>query len=446
MATIAVAPRRGLARVMSISGAAAVASGLLSVLATKIIAVLMGPASLALLATLQQIRETAVTAATGNGQTAMIQGVSSRDGVARREYVRTAAGIFMCATAVTVLIPAAAVAKWAGLGIENAPLLRWLAIAIVLSSGFVFLNSLLIVLDASLAAILQIAGPGAMALLAWPAAQGLSFPALLALSAGVTVAGAGFALSKRRDILRPWFHGLGRWWSADAARHFVLISAPMFATGLTGSLALIAVRGNILRSQGLAVAGQFHAAWNISMHQVTLVLASLQTYYLPTLSALRSPRERGEHIAAVLTAAAPVAAAVIAGIALTKPLVLRLLYAPSFAGAGEYLRWTLLGDYLKVASWILSISMLAAADMRVFLASDLASSAVFTAFAVLLTRWRSPAESAAIAFVAMHVAHLAIGGFYAVRRHAFDWRGRAAAVWLAGLAVVGVASTLGWSL
>ena len=220
----------------------------------------------------------------------------------------------------------------------------------------------------------------------------------------------------------------------------------MLVTGLIGSLALLTVRGNVLRGQGLAVTGQFDAAWNISMNQVTLVLASLQTYYLPTLTALGTPRERGEHIARVLTAAMPVAAAVIAAIAVTKPIVIRLLYSTAFSGAGEYLRWTLLGDYLKVASWILSISMLAAADLRVFLASDLASSAVFIAVAVLFTRWRSPAESAAIAFVAMHIVHLAICVVYASHRHAFDWRGRAAAVWLAGLAVVGAASTLGWSL
>jgi hypothetical protein len=127
-------------------------------------------------------------------------------------------------------------------------------------------------------------------------------------------------------------------------------------------------------------------------------------------------------------------------------VLLHLLYSPAFLGAGQYLRWTLLGDYLKVASWILSIPMLAAADMRVFLASDLAASGAFLAAAALFSRWRSPAESAAIAFLAMHVAHLGICVFYVRRRHAFPWRGRAAAVWLAGLAVVGAASTLGWNL
>ncbi len=77
-------------------------------------------------------------------------------------------------------------------------------------------------------------------------------------------------------------------------------------------------------------------------------------------------------------------------IALTKPILLPLLYSPAFLGAGRYLRWTLLGDYLKVASWILSIPMLARPARAVFLASDLAASGVFLISAILFSRWRSP--------------------------------------------------------
>jgi PST family polysaccharide transporter len=435
---------------MSASAAGAAASGALSIVATKIVAVLLGPASLALLATLQQLRQTAVTAATCNGQTALVQGASALGGMEHREYLRTVATIFSLATALTAAALAfapRAIAAWAGLRIEDARLVRWLAIAVALSSLFVFLNGILNALGAiSKLAILQIAGPAAMAVLAWPAAHGLPFPAMLAISAAATVTGACFALAAYRKTLHQWFRGTGTWCTKPAARHFFSISLVMLVTGLVASSALVTVRGKILRGEGLAVAGQFDAAWGISMNQVTLVLASLQTYYLPALARLRTPQERGLHIARVLTLAAPVAAGVIAAIAMTKPVLLHFLYSPAFVGAGQYLRWTLLGDYLKVASWILSISMLAAADMRVFLASDLASSGVFLAAAALFARWRSPAESAAIAFLIMHVAHLSICVFYVCRRHAFAWRGRAAAVWLAGFAVVGAASTLGWNL
>lgn len=450
MATIAPAPQAAVVRAMSVSAAGAAASGLLSIVAIKIVAVLMGPASLALLATLQQLRQTAVTAATCNGQTALVQGASGFEGVARREYLRTVAMIFAFATAGTAAALAfapAAIARWAGLRDADASMVRWLAVAVALSSLFVFLSGVLNALGAvAKLAILQIAGPAAMALSAWPVARGLPFPAMLAISAAATVTGGCFVVGAYRGTLHRWFRGRGQRCAKPAARHFFSISMVMLVTGLVASSALVTVRGRILRGQGLGVAGQFDAAWGISMNQVTLVLASLQTYYLPALARLRTPQERGEHIARVLTVAAPTAAGAIAAIALTKPVLLHLLYSPAFLGAGQYLRWTLLGDYLKVASWILSIPMLAAADMRIFLASDLAASAVFLAAATLFVRWRSPAESAAIAFLAMHVAHLGICFWYVRKRHAFPWQCRATAVWLAGLAVVGTASTLGWSL
>ncbi len=196
---------------MSVSAAGAAASGLLSIVATKIVAVLMGPASLALLATLQQLRQTAVTAATCNGQTALVQGASGFEGVARREYLRTVAMIFALATAGTAAALAfapAAIARWAGLRATDAPLVRWLAVAMALSSLFVFLSGVLNALGAiAKLAILQVAGPAAMALLAWPAARGLPFPAMLAISAAATVTGGCFALGVYRGTLYRWFQG-----------------------------------------------------------------------------------------------------------------------------------------------------------------------------------------------------------------------------------------------
>src|SRR5580692_9984461 len=79
---------------MGKTGAGSIASGLLSALGTKIIATLLGPGPVALLQTLQQLRDGAVIAATANGKTALVQGASALEGVARREYVRAVALAF----------------------------------------------------------------------------------------------------------------------------------------------------------------------------------------------------------------------------------------------------------------------------------------------------------------------------------------------------------------
>jgi len=96
---------RPLLRAASLTGAAAVAGAVLSVVATKIFAAMLGPAELAVLATLQQIRQAGLTGSTLNGQTALVQGLSARSGRQRREFLRT---VLLLMGSATVLVAAVA--------------------------------------------------------------------------------------------------------------------------------------------------------------------------------------------------------------------------------------------------------------------------------------------------------------------------------------------------
>jgi PST family polysaccharide transporter len=210
----------------------------------------------------------------------------------------------------------------------------------------------------------------------------------------------------------------------------------MLAGGALASLVLLAARARILHQQGFQVAGQFDAAWAISMNHVSLVLGSLQAYCLPVLARTSSRTERGAHLSRMLTVAALAAAAVICALAVFKPVALTLFYSDAFREASRYLRWTLVGDYLKVSSWVLSMPMLAAADMRTFLAADLSAYAVFAGGAWVAGQFRGAAEGTAMAFVLMYAAHLAICGAIAWKRYGFRPSPRTALIWTAGLVVV----------
>ena len=180
------------------------------------------------------------------------------------------------------------------------------------------------------------------------------------------------------------------------------------------------------------------------MNQVTLVLSSLQTYYLPAVARSRSTAERDRHISSVLTMASLAAAGAIAGIALLKPRLLRMFYSAAFEPAAAYLRWTLLGDYLKVTSWILSIPILAAGDVKMFLAADLAAYGVFLAVAAGLAPAVTAASGAAIGFMAMYAAHLILCAIYLGRTLRFVPTRGALAAWALGLSVVTAVSALSW--
>jgi O-antigen/teichoic acid export membrane protein len=499
---------RRTAGALTATGSGALASGLLSALAAKILAAHGGPAALAALATLQQARQGALVAATVNGQTAVIQGASARSGEPRREYVRTAALLFLAGTLLVgagcFLFPAA-LRRVPGLAPLSDAAFRWLAAGVLFSSIFVFLTSILNALGkiGTLAA-LQIVAPLTLAVGMWVLAAGMRPRAggmwpimnalaqgrlipehpipehpilvvdplamLLALTAAIAAAAAAWPLAASWPDWKDWVlapgkvgrrkigHGevdggnAGRGklecenlWSSPAARAFLSISVAMLVSGLIASGTVIGVRGRIIAHQGLAAAGWFDAAWNISMNHASLLLASLQTYCLPALARAKSAREQSEHLTGVLTLALAAAAVMIAGIALIKPWVLELFYAPSFRGASVLLRWTLLGDYLKIGSWILSLPLLARADMKAFLLLDAAAYATFGGASVALSRWLPGAESAAAAFACMYAVHLAAGAALAYWRCGIHLGRSAVAVWAGGLMLVAVVSGFTWN-
>jgi antigen flippase len=286
-------------------------------------------------------------------------------------------------------------------------------------------------------------------MVAWPLAiavrSGHPIALVLFLAIPAVLAAASAAIVLKDQHLSEWFQGPGRWWSFAAARSFFSISGAMFVSGLAATAVLLAVRGSITRHEGLAMTGQFDAAWNISMNQVTLILGSVQAYYLPTLAAARSAGERTRQIRAMLMVATLATVPVIVALAALKPLAVSLLYSPQFAASPAFLRWTLLGDYLKVSSWVLATPMLATRDVGAFLKSDLIAHAVFLGSAIWLARIVKPAEGAAIGFVASYAVYFAICYLYARVRHGFRFGAAGLSLWLTGLVLIIGASANAWS-
>jgi hypothetical protein len=450
----------------------------LSAVASKILAAQAGPAAIATLVTLQQVRQGALLAATVNGQTAVIQGASSRTARDRREYVRTAALLFLAGTLVVCGVcagfPGAVrrglgfgfglgagvdAGRGAGLGVVSGAAFRWIAASVLCSSALLFLTSLLnamgrikVLAQVQIVAPLMVAlgmGPVVRAILRNPADEAAGWLAMLvAIATAMAAAAAAWPLLADWPRWREWVRGSGSWWSKRAARAFLSISAAMLVSGLIATAALLAVRGRIVAQQGWTAAGCFDAAWNISMNHASLLLASLQTYSLPVLARARTAREQSEHITAVLLLALPAAAVMIAAIAIAKPWVIELLYAPSFQPAAGLLRWTLVGDYLKIGSWILSLPLLARADMKAFLLLDTAAYAAFAGSSLVLWRVFSPAmtcaEGAALGFVCMYAVHLAGGAALLRWRCGIRLERCAVALWCGGFAFVALVSAFTW--
>lgn len=435
-------------------GSGTMISTLVSVLSVKLLATLLGPVYVGLFATLKQTRLAGVTAATMNGQTALVQGGAYFDGSQKAAYFRTVLALFSVATILVAAIMVGAagpIARWTMGATGSSPrsLIAWLALPVALGSAFAYLSGLLNSLQAfGRLALAQVAGAIAACLAVYPAAllanrgQPLGLVGIVAVSSAASLAVAVISLRPYR--LTDSHFRTQRWISLRAARHFLSISGATFGTGLLTSAVLLWVRAGVIRSEGLYKMGLFDAAWAVSVNYVALVLTSLQTYCLPTLSQSRTQDERRALMERVFRVYTLAMIPIITAMVILKPLVLVIGYSSEFRSSVEFLRWTLLGDYIKITGSILALPMLALADIKVFVLSEIVLQLAFASSSRIFSSFVSPAEAAAMAFLAMYVVYLGVCYIYAHWRCSFSPSGAALFLWCVGLLIILGASVDTW--
>ena len=102
------------------------------------------------------------------------------------------------------------------------------------------------------------------------------------------------------------------------------------------------------------------------------------------------------------------------------PWVIRILYTAAFAPAVEVLRWQILSDVLKIASWCLGFLFLALGDGKTFLWTEVSALLVLGMTVTALLRTVG-LDITGIAFLVCYVFYLPLMYWLARRRIGFHW-------------------------
>jgi len=195
----------------------------------------------------------------------------------------------------------------------------------------------------------------------------------------------------------------------------------MVGAGIVQQLAQLWIRIDVARVLGAPALGQYQAAWIISMQYVTFVLGAMGTDYYPRLTGvIHDPEAAGRLVNEQAEIATLISAPVFIAMMAVAPWVIRLLYAASFTPAIEILRWQVLGDVLKVASWPLGFLILAAGDGKTYFATETFSWLVLTGLITGLAPVLG-LPITGIAYLAMYALYLPMMYWLARRRIGFHW-------------------------
>lgn len=438
------------------TGSGTISTLLFGILSTKVMAVMLGPSGIGLLSLLRQVRQTAVAVATVSGNTALVQGISVREATERKHYIKTVLflmTLFSCLVSFSLFLGADHVSGWIfGLdGNKFVALIRWLALPVLLSSLVVFFSGVLNGFRAiGRLAIVNVVGSFTILVISYPVAYffkdgyEMAFIWMMTASSISALITAIFFL-RGQGLIDLFFSDFLSSLNRKDANHFLTISMAMLAGGVANTVVILLIRSMVTHDSGIEGAGIFDVAWTLSMMYVGLITQSFGTYYLPTLSKCNSAAERIILIQRVFHLATLVLVPVVVSVVVLKPTLLHLLYSDEFYPSLSLIRWMLIGDYFKVTSWIFGTLILAYADMRTFLWTELPSLLFLFLSAYFSISLFENIEGIGIGFLLLYILHLTFMSYYAISKYKYIFTVTSVIHWFIGLLLIIIFSFITWN-
>lgn len=158
-------------------------------------------------------------------------------------------------------------------------------------------------------------------------------------------------------------------------------------TALTVPVSHLIVRNYIGENLSWNDAGYWQGIWYISSIYLMLVTTSLNIYYLPRLSEIEDKLELKKEIINGYKIIIPIVSVIAIGIFFLREYVIAIAFSDKFIPMLELFKWQLIGDVVKIASFLLAFLMLAKAMTKSFIYTEIVFSILFVVLAIVFIRY-----------------------------------------------------------
>jgi PST family polysaccharide transporter len=158
---------------------------------------------------------------------------------------------------------------------------------------------------------------------------------------------------------------------------FILMS---LASGILSPSIQLLVRDRIIEKYSFTEAGYWQSVTRISDYYLNFITTVMAVYYLPRLSEINDKKELQTEVWKMSKIILPLVAGMSFLIWVFRYLVIRIILTPKFLPSAELYAYQFLGDFFKIAAWLLAYVMLAKAMKYLFIATEI----IFSASYVLL--------------------------------------------------------------
>lgn len=143
------------------------------------------------------------------------------------------------------------------------------------------------------------------------------------------------------------------------------------------------IRDHLGDTFGWESAGYWEAMWRLSSAYLMLITTTLAVYYLPRLSELKDAQGLRHEIIQGYKIILPLTMCAGLAIYVLRDFIIHVLFSADFLPMRGLFAWQMVGDTLKIASWLMAYLMLSKALTRLYLITEI----LFTALLYGLTVW-----------------------------------------------------------
>lgn len=155
---------------------------------------------------------------------------------------------------------------------------------------------------------------------------------------------------------------------------------------VVGTIGQIVLRNIIIRNTSIHDAGLWDAMTKLTTGYMMLLTVNIQVYFLPTLASITDSRATWRELMKANKIVIPLLCVALFFLYLFRSQVIMLLFTREFLTITDFFKYQLIGDAIKISSWIFAYIMYARAMTRQLIITD----NVFTLTYIILAYFLVP--------------------------------------------------------
>ncbi|MBS0849935.1 lipid III flippase WzxE [Citrobacter sp. JGM124] len=206
-------------------------------------------------------------------------------------------------------------------------------------------------------------------------------------------------------------------WDTLLASQLGKFTLMALVTSITLPVAYVMMRNLLAKTYSWDEVGLWQGVSTISDAYLQFITASFSVWLLPTLARIKEKRQLTNEVIKALKFVLPVVACASLLVWLLRDIAIWLLFSSQFTAMRELFAWQLVGDVLKVGSYVFGYLIIAKAALRFYILAEVSQFILLTGF----SHWLIPshgAAGAAQAYMATYIVYftLCCGVFFLYRR------------------------------